>query len=148
MQKLNTKEKAIMDAIEDSIAKSGFAPSVRDLCRMLGYRSTSTVQMYLNRLEDYGYIRREDGKSRSISLCRENARPCRIPLLCADAPLDAPLYETFIEKTLDFCYCGDLPVDAEIFAHHLPSKETNEVAVVLRQKGEKELRRLAVFMLF
>ena len=68
MQQLNAKEQAVYGAIRDGIAQNGYAPSVRELAERLGYRSTSTVQMYLDRLESEGYITREGGKSRSIAL--------------------------------------------------------------------------------
>jgi len=145
MQKLNSKEEAILEAIEASIDQNGYAPSVRDLCETLGYRSTSTVQMYLERLERYGYIRREGGKSRSISLCQEEKKTHVIPLLRADVPLDAPLHAEFVEGTLDFCYLREIPDGGELFAYRLPS---NEIAVAIRQKDGVALRRLAVIKLF
>ena len=137
-----------MAAIEASIAKNGYAPSVRDLCAQLGYRSTSTVQMYLERLEGYGYIRREGGKSRSIALCERVIAPHQIPLLRTDAPLDVPLQADLIEKHLDFCYCGAIPDGAELFAYHLSSSDLDRVAVVLRQSGEEALRTIAIIQLF
>ena len=148
MRKLNEKESAIMAAIKQSIAEQGYAPSVRDLCEMLGYRSTSTVQMYLERLERYGYIRRRGGKSRSIALCEDGRSPRQIPLLRADVPHDAPLCEDVIGGWLDFCYCGEIPDGAELFAYEMPSKDGREVAVVARQTGETQLRTLAVIKLF
>ncbi|MBQ7347106.1 MAG: hypothetical protein IJW55_04040 [Clostridia bacterium] len=131
MQKLNAKETAVLDCIRRSIAENGYAPSVRDIGEVLGYNSTSTVQMYLDRLETYGYLRRNGGKSRSITLCREN-EPRRIPLLHADASLDGPLTRECFAGELDFCYCGDLPEDAEIFACRLSGAYEGEIAVVAR----------------
>lgn len=68
MKELNANEKAVLTQIQKTIAEEGYAPSVRDLRDALGYKSTSTVQMYLDRLETYGYLRREEGKSRSLRL--------------------------------------------------------------------------------
>ncbi len=68
MKKLNASEKRVYDCIAQSIALRGYAPSVRDLCDALGYKSTSTVHLYLRRLEELGYIYKEDGKSRAIQL--------------------------------------------------------------------------------
>lgn len=148
MQVLNGKEKAIMEAIKASISEKGYAPSVRDLCETLGYHSTSTVQMYLDRLECYGYIRREGGKSRSISLCHETAPLSHtIPLLRADAPLDAPLNAEFVEQKLNFCYCGEIPADAELIAYRV-SQDSDQIAVALRQKEKEPLRTLAMIRLF
>ena len=68
MEKLKAKEKKVYDYIVRSVREKGYAPSVRDIMHDLGYKSTSTVHMYLNRLDMLGYIRKEDGKSRAISL--------------------------------------------------------------------------------
>ena len=98
MQKLNAKEQAVLDYLFGEIAKRGYAPSVRDVCSALGYASTSTVQAYLDRLEQYGYIRREVGKSRSIVLCDADA-PQRIVLVD-----DSGVCQT--SHVPDFLYCG------------------------------------------
>lgn len=68
MKKLTASEKRVYECIERSIADRGYAPSVRDICEELGYKSTSTVHLYLSRLEEMGYIRREDGKSRAVTI--------------------------------------------------------------------------------
>ncbi len=82
MKKLNASEKRVYDCIAESIALRGYAPSVRDLCDELGYKSTSTVHLYLRRLEELGYIRKEDGKSRAIRLVgMKDAAKKGIPVL-------------------------------------------------------------------
>ena len=63
---LKPKEKAVLDYIRRATEERGYAPSVRDICRALQYKSTSTVQMYLDRLLSYGLLCRENGKSRSL----------------------------------------------------------------------------------
>ena len=66
MAELKPKEQRVLDFIRESIAKEGFAPSVRDVCAALNIKSTSTVHLYLRHLEEKGYIDRCDGKSRAI----------------------------------------------------------------------------------
>lgn len=68
MAEMKTKEKMILDYIARTINQEGYAPSVRDICQALGIKSTSTVHMYLERLENNGYIQRQSGKSRTIRL--------------------------------------------------------------------------------
>lgn len=68
MRKLKPREQSVYDYISESIIENGYAPSVRDIEEALGFRSTSTVHMYINRLEEFGLIRKTDGKSRSITL--------------------------------------------------------------------------------
>jgi len=72
MEKLKPKEQKVYNYIVYSVKNNGFAPSVRDIMADLGYKSTSTVHMYLNRLDTLGYIRKEDGKSRAISVINED----------------------------------------------------------------------------
>ncbi len=78
MEKLKPKEQMVYDYIARSVRERGFSPSVRDICRDLGYKSTSTVHMYLNRLALFGYITKEDGKSRTITLSSEAPRVCTL----------------------------------------------------------------------
>ena len=81
MEKLKPKEQKIYDYIVKSMHENGYAPSVRDICRDLGYKSTSTVHMYLNRLDMLGYIVKEDGKSRAVTLVGDTPKVCAVPLL-------------------------------------------------------------------
>lgn len=84
MQPLKEKEKQIYDYIYDSISRDGFSPSVRDIQNHLGIKSTSTVHAYLSKLEEKGYIQKENGKSRTLRI--ENMKgslqhSVKVPLL-------------------------------------------------------------------
>ena len=68
MRKLKPREQGVYEYISEAISRNGYAPSVRDIEEALGFRSTSTVQMYISRLEELGLIRKIEGKSRSITL--------------------------------------------------------------------------------
>lgn len=81
MQKLNEREQKVYDYIVKTIKERGYAPSVRDIREALGYKSTSTVHMYLGRLEMLGYIVKDEGKSRALRLCDEQSAACAVPLL-------------------------------------------------------------------
>ena len=81
---LTAKEKEIYEYISQVIRSEGFAPSVRDIQTALGIRSTSTVHSYLARLEQKGYLRREQGKSRALRLETGESRSSgvmKLPLL-------------------------------------------------------------------
>ena len=82
MRKLKPQEQRVFDYVVESIKENGYAPSVRDIKEALGFKSTSTVHMYLNRLEEFGLIHKEDGKSRAITL-EGSAVPVidRVPVL-------------------------------------------------------------------
>lgn len=81
MQKLNEREQRVYDYIAKSIREQGYAPSVRDIREALDYKSTSTVHMYLGRLEMLGYIIKDEGKSRALRLCDEAPAADGVPLL-------------------------------------------------------------------
>ena len=66
--KLTKKQKAVLECIEDCIAKKGYGPTVREICAEIGLSSPSTVHVHLKALEEKGYIERDPLKSRSIML--------------------------------------------------------------------------------
>ena len=67
-EKLTKKQKAVLECIEDCIAKKGYGPTVREICAKIGLSSPSTVHVHLKALEEKGYIERDPLKSRSIML--------------------------------------------------------------------------------
>ena len=69
---LNKREKAILKAIEKSVEAKGYAPSVREIGKEVGLSSTATVHGYLERLQDTGYIRKEDNKGRTLKLLKNS----------------------------------------------------------------------------
>lgn len=71
MKELKPKELRVFEFIKTRISDQGYAPSVREICAALNIKSTSTSQMYIDRLIDKGYLEREDGKSRTLKLSGE-----------------------------------------------------------------------------
>ncbi len=64
--KLTPREQKTLDYIIDTINRKGYSPSVRDIMTAVGYKSTSTVYNCLQKLELFGLIQKEEGKSRTI----------------------------------------------------------------------------------
>lgn len=64
--KLTPREQKTLDYIIDTINRKGYSPSVRDIMAAVGYKSTSTVYNCLQKLELFGLIQKEEGKSRTI----------------------------------------------------------------------------------
>ena len=58
MKPLTPQQRRVLDLIRRQVAEQGYPPSVRDICRELGFRSTSTAHHYLEKLEEGGYIER------------------------------------------------------------------------------------------
>ncbi len=72
MEKLTSQQEKMLDKIKQYLVKRGYAPTVRELCQEMDLSSTATVQVHLNNLEKKGYIRKEDGKNRTIELLVDN----------------------------------------------------------------------------
>lgn len=61
---------AVLDFINGYCDENGFPPTVRDMCRELGIKSTATAYDYVNRLRDLGYLEKADNKKRAVALKR------------------------------------------------------------------------------
>ena len=124
MKELNAKEQAVLDYICNETQAKGYAPSVRDIGEALGYKSTSTVQMYLDRLLSYGVLCRESGKSRSLRVSpeylqkKEGAQLLRIPCYTNGNLLLSSAQPT---GQIQFAYCGEKYPVQDLFA--LPAAE-------------------------
>lgn len=67
---LNKREKAILKFIEKSQKQKGYAPSVREIGKAVGLKSTATVHGYLAKLVEKGYIKKESQKGRTLKLLK------------------------------------------------------------------------------
>ena len=67
---LNKREKAILKCIEKSLKANGYPPSVREIGKSVGLKSTATVHGYLAALEQKGYIKKESQKGRTLKLLK------------------------------------------------------------------------------
>ncbi len=122
MKKLTDKEQQIYDYIFEMIEKNGYSPTVRDIKNAVGIKSTSTVHIYLQKLEDKGFIQKEQGKSRTLRVGSSNPpKSVEIPIIgriAAGAPVFA---EENYDGSLDF---------------KVPAKYQNDRLFALRVEGE------------
>ena len=83
MKPLNDKEQRMLDYITESIRTDGYSPTVRDIREALGIKSTATVHAYLSKLEEKGYIQKQNGKSRTLRIGEELSAPTtrQIPII-------------------------------------------------------------------
>ncbi len=70
----------VLDYINRYIEENGFPPTVRDIGRDLGIKSTATVYDYLNRLKDMGMLQKADNKKRAVAV-KGGGNMFRAPLL-------------------------------------------------------------------
>ena len=83
MEKLTGKERAIYEYVKETIEKNGYSPSVRDIRSALGIKSTSTVHVYIQRLEEKGLISKVDGKSRTLRIDGTEPLGIKVPIVGA-----------------------------------------------------------------
>jgi repressor LexA len=58
----------VLDYVNSHVEENGYPPSVREICAALGLKSTSTVHIYLKRLEAEGRIQRSPSKPRALKV--------------------------------------------------------------------------------
>lgn len=68
---MNRRQKDIFEFIKDSVVDNGYPPSVREIGKAVGLKSSSTVHGHLAKLEEYGLIKRDPTKPRAIDILDE-----------------------------------------------------------------------------
>src|SRR5690348_3602931 len=92
---LTPHQKAFLDFITHFRDKNGFAPSQTEIAKHLGYRSLGTVQKYLVRLREQGFLENVPNARRGLSV--KSSKPATtlavtLPLLgrvAAGRPIEA-----------------------------------------------------------
>lgn len=80
---LSPTERQILNYLADYLREHTYQPSVREIGRRFGIKSTKTVSEHLQALADKGYIERDASRSRAVRIRG---------LDLGDAPLRVPLY--------------------------------------------------------
>jgi repressor LexA len=91
--KITARQQAIYEFIRGSIAIGGMPPTMREIGAKFGIRSTNGVEKHLLALERSGYIGRERGKSRGITVIGGSRASDFVPLLgrvAAGVPVLSP----------------------------------------------------------
>ena len=65
---LSDKQVKILNFIKEEICNKGYPPSVREICKAVNLKSTSTVHSHLNTLVKRKYINKGNNKNRAIEL--------------------------------------------------------------------------------
>lgn len=132
MNTLTIKQKEILDCIKKYIAFNGYPPTVRELCLLKGYSSTSTVQTYINKLIEKGFIKKDGVKNRSLKLLVENEfenkKTISIPVINSNSFVEVPI-SLFPKKTDYYAYI--MPDDSLVYDHILKG----DSLIILKQKN-------------
>src|SRR5262245_58598146 len=78
---LTDRQKEILAFINQSIADRGYPPTLREIGRQFGIRSTNGVNDHLRALEKKGYLQREDMKSRALRPVDMVGQTVEVPIL-------------------------------------------------------------------
>jgi repressor LexA len=67
-KKPNENQQKILDFVNKQVSENGYPPSVREICGAVGFKSTSTVHAYLEKLQKSGHIHKDATKPRAIKV--------------------------------------------------------------------------------
>lgn len=86
MRNLEENIKNLMTFINDFNEKHGYIPSVREMAQHIGVKSTSTVNYYIDVLEQRNFIKRSKGKgvARALEIVRETPTFVRYNEYCPE----------------------------------------------------------------
>ncbi len=113
MKELNETQRKMYEYLAEQ-AQKGIVPSVREIGEHVGLKSTGSVQRYLERLEEAGYIERDSMRSRSIRVRGEKQPTVQVPLIgTVTAGMPILAYES-IEGYVPFM--GSVTSEKSLFA--------------------------------
>jgi len=69
-EKTRDKKQEILNFLNKHVQENGYPPSVREICKAVGFKSTSTVHSYLSKLEKDGLICKDATKPRALKLVK------------------------------------------------------------------------------
>ena len=69
----------VMDYIRKFSEENGYTPSVREIGKECGIKSTATVHSYIEKLQNRGYLNKTDNKKRAVTIGKSTG--VNIPLL-------------------------------------------------------------------
>ncbi len=72
MEKLTTKQEYILQVIKQLFAQNGYPPTVREIGSKAKLSSPATIHFHLTKLEEKGYIKKDNSKNRTLELLVPN----------------------------------------------------------------------------
>jgi repressor LexA len=90
LDELNMREQELFAFLQRFTQTHHYSPTVADICKRMGYKSTATGQLHLTRLEEKGYIRRKGAKHHNIEIVSRNAHASQEVPRLGRAPAGPP----------------------------------------------------------
>ena len=123
--RITDKQQQILNYMKDEILRTGYPPTVREICDAVGLKSTSSVHSHLETLEKNGYIRRDPTKPRAIEICDDSFQMVRTEMVSIPVVGNVAAGEPILaEQNIDSYY----PIPAE----NVPAGES----FALRVRGD------------
>ncbi len=123
--RITDKQQQILNFMKDEILRTGYPPTVREICDAVGLKSTSSVHSHLETLEKNGYIRRDPTKPRAIEICDDSFQMVRTEMVSIPVVGNVAAGEPILaEQNIDSYY----PIPAE----NVPAGES----FALRVRGD------------
>ena len=72
MEKLTGRQQFILDVLKKLVAKNGYPPTVREIGEAAHLSSPATIHFHLTKLEEKGYIKKNDNKNRTLEILVPN----------------------------------------------------------------------------
>lgn len=72
MEKLTRGQSKILEALKKLVAKNGYPPTVREIGEEANLSSPATIHFHLKKLEEKGYIKKDDNKNRTLEILVPN----------------------------------------------------------------------------
>ena len=120
-------QRQTLEFLRNFIADKGYAPALKDIAQHIGVKSVSTAHFHLERLEQKGFIaRNEDGNIELVDVIRPELGPTAVPLvgvIAAGKPIEAIENSTMIDVPSNMIsgkgevYCLEVSGDSMIGAH-------------------------------
>ena len=98
MEKLTDKQSVILQILKKLVAKNGYPPTVREIGKEANLSSPATIHFHLQKLEEKGYIKKDDNKNRTLEILvpneylEQDENIVEVPLLgkvTAGSPIEA-----------------------------------------------------------
>lgn len=77
---LTSRQQQVLECVQDSLERFGYPPTLREIAEQLGINGTLGVIKHLDALERKGYIRKQAGSSRGITLV-DHASSVSLPVV-------------------------------------------------------------------
>ena len=89
MEMLTPRQKQVYDFVVSWTSEHGFPPTVREICEAVGLSSTATVHSHLKALENKGYLKIAQAKSRAVTVSGPDSDPEAAPETPVELPYSA-----------------------------------------------------------